>query len=451
MIRLKKQAIIILLYALFQSIQLNAQNDSNGVTLSKCLKLALENNHQIKKAKYDQLISEAKTKEVSADLFPQINASAGIKKSFSIPVVILPGELLGKPNSTIPVEFGSTYDVGGVIELNQIIFSPSLFVGIKTAKSAEELIALKTNLTKEELIYNVSVAFYDILHNEQQLISIKSNLNMQDSLYKNTAHKVEQDIIREIDLNRIGVNIANLEGQIKQLDAVIEEQIKYFNILLGIPWNTHLVLDKSCLCNINTPSEIDSIFNSFSERSELLFLQRKRELGYLNVKSINSQYLPNILFIASAGYQFQDEKFELSKTNLWFDHSFIGLRVSIPIFDGLRKQKQKKQARFEINKLDEEIKYARQLMNTQLANAQKSISVGYESIKVQKNNLLLAEKIYEQSRLLYKEELYNVTDLLYTEMILHDAQVGYWSEVIKYKKAELELLKAKGTLNTLLK
>lgn len=77
--------------------------------------------------------------------------------------------------------------------------------------------------------------------------------------------------------------------------------------------------------------------------------------------------------------------------------------------------------------------------------------VNYESMKVQKSNLQLAEKIYKQSRLLFKEDLYNVTDLLYTEMIFHDAQVSYWSEIIKYKKAELDLLKAKGLLNTLLK
>lgn len=446
-----KQAIVILLFAAFQSIQLSAQNNNNRVTLSQCLNLALENNYQIKQAKYDEVISKAKTKEVTADVFPQVNVAAGITNNISIPVFILPGELLGKPNTTIPVEFESTYDVGGTIELSQVIFSPTLFLGIKIAKNAEELIALKTHFTEDELIYNVSVAFYDILHNSQQLLSIESNLNIQDSLYKKTAYKVKQDLTREIDLNRIGVNIANLEVQKKQLKTIIEEQIRYFNVLLGIPWDTQLILDNSCLHDLNIPHHFSSDLDSYFERTELTILQKKRDLEYLNVKAINSQYLPNISFIAAAGYQFQNEKFNLSNTDLWFDHSLIGLRISIPVFDGFRKQKQRQKAKYEIYKIDEEIQFTRQLINTQLTNAKKSLLVSYESIKVQKNNLQLAEKIYNQSRLLYKEELYNVTDLLYTEMVLHDAQVGYWSGVIKYKKAELDLLKAKGILNTLIK
>lgn len=446
-----KQATIILLLAAFQSIQLIAQNKNNGVTLSQCLNLALENNYQIKQAKYDEVISKAKTKEVAADVFPQVNVAAGITNNISIPVFILPGELLGKPNTTIPVEFQSTYDVGGAIELSQVIFSPTLFLGIKIAKSAEELIALKTHFTKDELIYNVSVAFYDILHNSQQLLSIESNLNIQDSLYRKTAYKVKQDLTREIDLNRIGVNVANLEVQKKQLKTIIEEQTRYFNVLLGIHWDTQLILDNSCLHDLSIPHNFSSDLDFYFERTELTILQKKRDLEYLNIKAINSQYFPNISFVAAAGYQFQNEKFNLSNTDLWFDHSLIGLRVSIPVFDGFRKQKQKQKAKFEISKIDEEIQFTRQLINTQLINAKKSLLVSYESIKVQENNLQLAEKIYNQSCLLYKEELYNVTDLLYTEMVLHDAQVGYWSGVIKYKKAELDFLKAKGILNTLIK
>lgn len=451
MIILMKQKIIVLLFAVFQSIQLSSQNQNNGIKLNQCLNFALAKNYQLKQAKYDNAISTAKTNEVRADILPQLNASARITNNISIPVVILPGELLGKPNTTIPVEFGSTYEVGGMLELSQVIFSPTLFMGIKIAKSAEELIALKTNLTEEELIYNVSVAFYDILYNEQQLLSIESNLNTQDSLYKKTAYKVEQDLTREIDLSRIGVNVANLEVQRKQLKTVIEQQIRYFNVLLGIPWDTPLILNNSCLYDINVPSELCSDSDSLSQRTELTIIQRKRDLGHLSIKSINSQYLPDISLVAAAGYLFQDEKFKLSNTNSWFDHSFIGLRISIPVLDGLRKQKQKQQAKFEICKIDEEIQFTRQLINTQLKNAKQSMLVNYESMKVQKSNLQLAEKIYKQSRLLFKEDLYNVTDLLYTEMIFHDAQVSYWSEIIKYKKAELDLLKAKGLLNTLLK
>ena len=428
-----------------------AQTFENGMSLKQCLEVALESNHFIKQAKYDEAIASAKTKEIVAGALPQVNAGAALTNNISLPVIMLPGELIGQPGINVPAEFGSPHEAGVNIELSQVIFSPTLFTGIKTAKNVEELTSLKSRLTEEDLIYNVSMVFYDILHSKQELISVVSNLNMQDSLYHRTAYRVQQDLTREIDLNRIKVGITNLEVQRRQLTAVIEQQKRYLKILIGIPLDKMLILNNNCLQGIDMQNDLLNEHYDLSGRTELTFLQKQKDLSQMNIKHINSQYLPNLSFIAAGGYQFQSEKFKLSQSESWFDHSFIGLRLSIPIFDGLSKQKQVRQANLTIRKLDEEIDFTKQSIQMHHENAKQELIVSYQSVNAQEENLRLAEKIYEQSRMLYKEGLYNVTDLLQTELTLRMTQVAYWSEVIKYKKAHLNLMKAEGTLNNLLK
>lgn len=428
-----------------------AQTTESGMSLKQCLEFALKSNYLIKQAKYDEAIALAKTKEMIAGALPQINAGATLTNNISLPVIMLPGELIGKPNVNVPVEFGSPYEAGANIELSQIVFNPTLFAGIKTSKNAEELTVLKSQLTSEELIYNVSIAFYDILYSELELISVVSNLNMQDSLYYRTAYRVQQELTREIDLNRIKVGIINLKVQREQLAATIEQQKRFLKILIGIPLDMTLILSNSCLHEMDAPNDLLNESLYLLGRTELTLLEKQKSLSQMNIKQINSQYLPSLSFVASGGYQFQSEKFKLSQSESWFSQSLIGLRLSVPIFDGLSKQKQVRQMNLTIRKLDEEINFTKQSIQVQHENARQELAISYKSVNAQQENLLLTEKIYEQSRALYKEGLYNVTDLLQTELTLRETQTAYWSEVIKYKKAHLNLMKAGGTLDNLLK
>ncbi|GHU61579.1 peptidase C25 [Bacteroidia bacterium] len=83
-------------------------------------------------------------------------------------------------------------------------------------------------------------------------------------------------------------------------------------------------------------------------------------------------------------------------------------------------------------------------------NAKNQMEVIYELVQVQSENLKLAEKVYSQTMALYTEGLASITDLLETETSLHEVKIAYTTELIRYKKTEIDLLKASGTLKYLL-
>lgn len=433
-----------MLFCLIEIGNVRSQETEIALTLRECIQIALNHNHTLKQAIYDVDIARARLYETRSDLLPQVNASANLTNNISIPVVMLPGELIGQ-QGTIPVEMVMPYEGAASVEMSQVIFSASLFTGISSARNASELAVLRSLYTHEEGIYNVGNAFYDILHTEQQMASIRSNLNMQNTLYQRTRRRVEQELTRDIDLQRIQVGIKSLEVKSAQLQTLYSQQMSYFNILLGLPLNIRLKLDSTSFHSMPSPAEVIGGLNPES-RTEMLLLDKQHHLLKLNRKQVNSQYLPTLAFVASGGYQFQSERFKLNKSESWYDYSMIGIRLSIPIFDGLRKHRQSQQTNFEIRKLEEEKEETHKTLLATHVNAMLQLEQNYSSVAMQEENLALARKVYEQAQLLYKEGLFSITDLLQTETAYQDAQTAYNAEVISYQKAVIEMRKAEGTL-----
>ncbi|MDR2765140.1 MAG: TolC family protein [Tannerella sp.] len=418
-------------------------------TLQQCVEFAVNNSYSVHNAELDVRETAAKTKETRAALLPQADASAALTDNLAIPVVMLPGEIIGQPGEIIPAELGVPWEANVSVQLSQVIFNPALFTGIKVARNAEELSRLKSQMTKEQLIYDVASVYYDILDSEQQLKSISGNLCLQDSLYAKTELRVKEDLTREIDLNRIKVNIADLKVKQEHLSVVMEQQKRYLQLLAGMPANEDFSPDSAILTEIDFPKQGWSEESVLSEITELAVLKQQKELNILELKTTQMKYMPTLSLVAAGAYQFQSEKLRLSDKNAWFKSSYIGLRLSIPIFDGTSKHHAAKQIKLQGMKLDNDIAHTEKSALMERKNARSGLIVSYKSAKLQDDNLRLAEKVYAQSQRLYQEGLYTVTDLLQTENSLREAQISRISEIIRLKKAELNLMKAERRLEEL--
>jgi outer membrane protein TolC len=102
-----------------------------------------------------------------------------------------------------------------------------------------------------------------------------------------------------------------------------------------------------------------------------------------------------------------------------------------------------------LQKTEEEIKQTQQSLLSSRQNAISQLRVGYKAVNVQKENLEVAEKTYQQGVMLYNEGLYSITDLLDTEKSFREAQTAYTYELVNYQKSLLDLMKSEGTINQL--
>lgn len=424
-----------------------AQNSNEKFTLEQCLDFAINNSYATHRANLD--VSEAgyQINEARSNVLPQINASGGFDHSLVLPTTMLPGELIGESGTQIPVQMGSKNELDFGISVEQVIFSPTLFTGIKIARNNQELQRLRAAMTKEEVIFDVSNAFYDILNSMQELDNINYMVSMQDSLYWLMEKRVEENVTREVDLNRIKVNLTNLRARGKNVNNTILQQKRYLQILIGIPFEDAFEVDDSEVKDMGL-SELRG-YSQPQNRIELDVLNKQKEMLELEIRSHKMEYMPTLSAIATAGYQFQSNRLNLTKVP-WYNSAIVGVRLTVPIFDGLGKRSRIRQKQTQLQNLDWNIRETQQTLSANYMNAKNQLEMIYELVQVQSENLKLAEKVYTQTMALYTEGLASITDLLETETSLYEVKIAYTTELIRYKKTEIDLLKASGTLKYLL-
>ena len=424
-----------------------AQDTPQKITLQQCLDFAVNNSYVMQRAALDVKEAAYKTKEVRAGVLPQVSGSGGLDDNILLPVMLLPGEIVGQPGTQIPAKIGTQYVVDLTARAEQVIFNPALFTGIKMARNSEELQRLRSRMNREELIYDVSAVFYDILSSVEEFDNIRYMLSRQDSLYLLMQDRVKEDLTREVDLNRIQVNITNLKVRCENIQTAIVQRKKYLQVLMGMSLNVDFDLDKSALPDLLLPS--GASFGLPENKVELDILHKEKDLANLELKQIRAGYLPTLSAFVSGNYQLQSEKLNLSQ-GPWFSSSLIGVRLSVPIFDGFSKHNQAMQTKMRMQKLKTDIDEAEQTIRMNYENATAQLTVSRQSVKAQEENLQLAEKVYCQTTLLYAEGLASLTDLLETETSLREAQILHVAEIIRYRKTEIDLMKAGGNLDLLL-
>ncbi|KAA6340187.1 Outer membrane protein TolC [termite gut metagenome] len=426
------------------------ENQKATFKLTDCLNYAFQNSYEARKAGFDTEESNALLKEAKGALLPQLSGSASLTDNIKLPVTFMPGDFFGAPGEDVGISLGMKNEVSAGIDLEQVLFDASLFTGIKISKNAKELARLKEAMTRDELIYNIGNAFYDIIYSGSLLESNLTTLSIMDSIYRKTELQVSQHITREIDLNRMKVNISNMKVDIQKTSATVNQQMNYLKVLMGMPIAYDFELNAEPELSLPSPNYTNNPETDVNDKIELQILDKEKNGNLLEINQLKNAYLPSLSFVASTGYNFQSDKLDLGKGKFWSNGTYVGAKLSIPIFDGAQKHSKIRQAQFRLKKTEEEIKQTQQNILSDRQNALAQLLIGYNSVNVQKENREVAENTYQQGIMLYDEGLYNITDLLDTEKSFRDAQTAYTYELINYQKSLLDLMKSEGTINTLI-
>lgn len=424
--------------------------DTSSFSLKDAVQYALTNNESIKKSVLDEKSAEYKIKETIGSGLPQLNASGQLNAFPALATQLLPGELAGQPGTMIPVQFGTKYSATGGLELQQLIFSKSFFVGLEAANTTRDLYRLRTQMSEEEVIYNVSAAFLQLLQTKEQFNTVDANFERLEQLEEILELQHENDIVTKVQVNRVIVNKTNLENQRQSLLAVYEQQLNALKFFMNMPIEQEIVVDDSTtVLDLAIPIEED-VDQVIAERVDYKLLKTQKNLYNLNVDNIRAGYYPRLSAFAQANTNAQRDEFDFLDGNQpWFKSVTVGLQLNIPIFDGFQRRNRIKQAKIEVEKVDYDIHQLKQNTNMNLTNAITQMRTSLSSINTQEKNVALAQEVYDNTNDIYKEGLAPLTDLLDVEVSLREAETNLINERLKYQLSQLNYLQAKGDLQIL--
>jgi len=428
---------------LFSSFSANAQE---RLSLKDAINYALANKADAKKAKLNVENSENQIAEVRSRALPQISVQGTLTHNPKLQQMAL--TMNGQ--STI-IEMGQKWNALGNVVLTQNLFDYSVFTGLKAAKTTREFYKVNEQLTQEQVIEAVAKSYYQIFITEQKLETISQTLENTIKVQNTVQGLFDNGLAKKVDLDRIKVTVVNLTSSKQQLENAVALQENSLKFLIGMPINTPITL-------VEEDVQITPVLTEAPDVKQLTAyqaLETQKQLLVYNKASIKAAYYPTLSLSGNYSYQGLGNKFPLSNAKpadgvYWMNFASVNLNLNIPIFTGFRTRSQVRQAQNQLDVLEVDMKETEQALNLAFENAKTQLNNNVITIESQKKNVLLAQEVLDNTQNNYINGLASLTDLIEAENALADAKNNYSNALMEYKVAEIELIKSKGNLKSLL-
>ncbi len=448
-------SLMLLVSTILISPGVQAQQPLN-LDLKGALKYAIEANQEARKAKLDVENSEYKIDEVRSAILPQVNGSAALTNNPLLQKSALPN-IFGanpNPNETILVAFGQKWNANGSISLSQNLFDKSVLTGLDAAKATREFYKLSAQLTEEQVIEQVATNYYEVLVQRRQIAVLDSTIANTKEVHRIVNEQFKIGLAKKIDVDRLEVNISNLQSQRQQLMnavALLENQLKFY---MGMPISAAISIPDAEIDAIQPKAVASGDSINVSERTELRLLKQQGDLLRYQKEANKAEFYPSLSLSGNYSYMGMGNKVPLFKGESsgvnWFPVASVSLNLRVPIFNGGATKSRIRQAEVGIRKLNEDIEKTSLALNLAYENAKTQINNSIVTLNAQNKNVQLAEEVYDNTQNNYNNGLATLTDLLNAETSLTEANNNYSSALLNYRVAEIQLIKSQGQLKSLI-
>ncbi|WP_320055344.1 TolC family protein [Algoriphagus halophytocola] len=428
-----------------------AQLEVLQLNLKETLEYALENNVDAKNARLEVMISQTTIKEETAAGLPQINGSVGLTYNPMVPVMFVPNEPPfgdpSNPSDVIPLRFGVSYSANAGVNMTQMIFDGSFFIGLRAAKTYKQLTEYDKVKVENDLIENVKKAYFGVLVNQERIKLAEANLARIDSLLEETKAMNEAGFVEKVEVSRIQVQRNNTFSQLKQSITAYDISKQLLKIQLGLPRNFEIEITET-LAELNPEDDLVAIQTMEGERRvEMDQLETNLELTNLDLKNNNAQYMPTLDFSGNFTRSGAGDSFSSTYDPInWFSSSMLGLTLNIPIFDGLSKSARIQRNRLQIQQLENQRFYLDQNIKLEIYQARENLANDLEVLAVQRESMELAQEVYDISKIKYNEGVGSNLEVVEADAALIESEINYLGALYDGLISKVDLEKALGIL-----
>lgn len=427
----------VLLFAVLLALPIMAdekkEDNADRLTLAKSIKLTLDNNRRILQGKEAVLGAAARVDEAESYDYPQLQLDAGYTRLNNVPVFSIPG--MGEFKLATPDNYSYKATV------SQSLFNwGRINKGVSLGRSELEAARQGLALTEREITYAVIQIFYQLLTTKEAIKVMDDNINLLEQRLKMMKQKYEAGEISDFDILSTEVQISSAIGQ--RLDTVngLDKLQMQFNLILGRPVNTVVVLDGALVYNHTEADERAAINNALANRIEIRQVQNRERMVQLQKDLAAAANRPNLNAFGSwelkNGYQPNMDELRGGWT--------FGLMLSFPLFDGFKSRSQVRQANANLNSIRLEYEQQRQVIETEVKQALLDIQSAWQKIEISKLTVTQAEKALKIADARYQKGLIDTLDILNSQSVLSNARLNLLQSAYNFNMSIYNLEKSIG-------
>ena len=444
--KMKKVTLLLASALILFSSNLMAQN-TNQLTAQQTVDYGLKNAYQVKNALLDVLIQQQSNRDITSAAYPQINANGSFNDYLNIPTSLLPGEFFGgAPGTFIPVKFGTKYSSSAGVSFNQILFDGQVFVGLQARKTSIDLRQKAAELTEENIKANIYKIYYQLVVSKTQINLLDANILRLQKLDHDTREIYKNGFAEKVDVDKLTVQISNLQTEKFKVQNTIANGYSGLKVLIGMPVKDSLILTDTLNEAQLKEDILESSTYKYTDRRDYQLLDLTSKLNQYNIKRYKLSQIPTLSFNANYSKQAQRSQFDFFEKKDWFTTSYIGLALKIPIFNGFSTRAKIAQSKLEWQQTLNQMEGFKINIDNDVVVAKNNFTTAIATMAFQKQNMALAELVYEQTKKKYEIGTGSSTEINTAQVDLQTAQTNYISALYDAIIARVDLLKATGKL-----
>ncbi len=451
-----------LLFIGFISYSAQAQT---AFSVQQSIEYAIQNQPTLAKQKLEEDLQNEVNKEVAALTRPQVSVSGSFQYLFIVPkqrsdagafnfgdafsyFVIDSAKYAANPPAPTPeyntFQFGLPLSAGLNLQVQQIIFDPSVLIGLQARESLNELAKLNTKRSEQELRINVSKAYYNCVIAEKRKGLLDENIALITKIENTTSKLFDAGFAEKIDVARLTVQRTNLLTEKNKIDNLIKLSYSVLKFQMGMPLSNDITLtddlnNEEIQKDMMLSNEID-----YEQRTEMQLLKKGVELNNLDLRRYEKSNLPTVAATGQFGYATQTKRLKELVTLPYFPTGAVGLSVNFPIYGGGQRHAKINQVKIKLKQNEYDIQNFEQAVDFQVSNARTSLRNSLLTLKSQEDNIELAAKVYDIAQKKYKEGLGTNIEIIQAQTAMKEAQTNYFGSLYDAMLAKIDLQKALG-------
>jgi outer membrane protein len=440
-----KKSVYIILTTLLSIQAFAQQKEAQSFSLKDAIDYGKKYNQNLQNAKLDQQYADQQMKEVRSIGLPKIEASGRYTYTPTIPVVGIKNPGFFGPAPFIEFPQGIDYSVAANISATQLLFDGGFLMGLKAAKEFAMLSKYGIKKAEYDVENDVIKAYCMALIAEESMVLTDANILTLEKTRKDLAASLKAGFIESTDYDRINLTYSNLLILKRQL--VDARALAYYSLKMqmGMSVIDSLNLKDNLTSLYTIASKEPEIANQldYSKRPEYLILTQQKKMYELDKKRYLYGYAPTIVAFA----QHQENAFSIdfaNSFNKFYPGTFVGLNVTVPIFDGLNKQSKIQQAKINMQKVERSTEQLENAIEMEVFSAKTTYSRTKEQLTILNENYLLADNIYKKINTKYQNGLSSSLDVVTAEKDLKESQKNYLNGIYDLLIARANLKKALG-------
>lgn len=386
-----------LLITLFFSLPILGQAQTS-ITLEDAVRIALENNYQLKQADNNLTVSDNAVLNARADFLPSLSASYNGTRRV--------GQQFDQ--TTVTFENVTTQSMGGNLNSSITVFNGFNNINsLRRANTNRSIQIEEAQRLRENIIFTTASRFLQVVLNEELLKISEENLDVSQQQYDRIEAQVEVGRSPNVDLLNQASIVANEELTVIQRENALESSYTQLMRIMQDESGTEYSLVMPDIEELNLiPLDYnlqELIQTAMQNRRDLRAQELTIERNQYDESIARANLLPtiNASFGISGSYndRFRDiDGQPLNFADQFLDRNvnrFIGFNIQIPIFDNLNRRTNLQNSKITLKNSQLEMDNVRFQVNEEVRQAYNDYMSIVKELESTEKALIAAERAYE--------------------------------------------------------